>query len=85
VSTITSTIILTYYIALSLREIRQYQQTTELIFPKKSFTRIVREILLIYTKKDSSYRIQSAALEALQEAAEAYIVSQFEGKISAVM
>ena len=84
-STITSTIILTYYIARALREIRQYQQTTELIFPKKSFARVVREILLTYTKKDSSYRIQSAALEALQEAAEAYIVSQFEGKISVLL
>lgn len=60
---------------MALREIRRYQRTTELLIPKRSFQRIVRGIAQDY-KPD--VRFQSAAIEALQEAAEAFLVSLFE-------
>eukprot|EP00047_Mylnosiga_fluctuans_P009410 m.262951 g.262951 ORF g.262951 m.262951 type:complete len:128 (-) comp26207_c0_seq1:204-587(-) len=59
----------------ALREIRKYQKTTELLIRKLPFQRLVREIAQD-TKTD--LRFQHAAIEALQEAAEAYIVRLFE-------
>jgi len=59
----------------ALREIRKYQKSTELILPKIRFQRVVREIALDYK---STIRFASAALLALQEAAEAYLVGLFE-------
>ncbi len=59
----------------ALREIRKYQRSTELLLKKTPFQRLVREISLDYK---SDLRFQSAALVALQEAAEQYIVSLFE-------
>ncbi|CAB0032817.1 unnamed protein product, partial [Trichogramma brassicae] len=55
---------------LALQEIRYYQKSTELLIRKLPFQRLVREIFQEY--KDN-VRIQSAALLALQEAAEAYL------------
>ncbi|KAL7301871.1 hypothetical protein TKK_0005475 [Trichogramma kaykai] len=60
---------------LALQEIRYYQKSTELLIRKLPFQRLVREIFQDY--KDN-VRIQSAALLALQEAAEAYLVGLFE-------
>ncbi|KAF5353069.1 hypothetical protein D9758_008763 [Tetrapyrgos nigripes] len=59
----------------ALREIRQYQASTELLIRKLPFQRLVREIAFEYNHE---IRFQSTALEALQEAAEAYIVNLME-------
>jgi histone H3 len=59
----------------ALREIRKYQKSTELLIRKLPFQRLVREIAQDF-KPD--LRFQSAALAALQEAAEAYLVGLFE-------
>ena len=58
----------------ALREIRRYQKSTELIC-KLPFQRLVREIAQDF-KTDLGF--QSSAVMALQEAAEAYLVSLFE-------
>ena len=59
-----------------LREIRRYQRSTELLIKKLSFQRLVREIAQDVRK---DLRFQSSAVMALQEAAEAHIVSLFAG------
>jgi histone H3 len=59
----------------ALREIRKYQKTTDLLIRKLPFQRLVREIA---TQFKSEIRFQSQAVLALQEAAEAYLVSLFE-------
>jgi histone H3/H4 len=60
----------------ALREIRRYQRSTELLIKKLPFQRIVRDITYQVAGKD--YKFQSHAIEALQEAAEAYLVRLFE-------
>lgn len=59
----------------ALREIRRYQKSTDLLLRKLPFQRLVREIVRLF-KQDA--RIQSTAVLALQEAAEAFLVSLFE-------
>lgn len=59
----------------ALREIRRYQKCTELLLRKAPFWRLVREVAARFR---SSLRFESLALLALQEAAEAYLVSLFE-------
>lgn len=59
----------------ALREIRRYQKSTELLIRKLPFQRLVREIA---QDAKPDLRFQSAAIGALQEAAEAYLVSLFE-------
>src|SRR5260221_14774255 len=59
----------------ALREIRKYQKSTDLLIPKLPFQRLVREVVQEY---NSNLRIQLAALMALQEATEAYLVSLME-------
>jgi histone H3 len=59
----------------ALREIRKYQKSTALLIRKLPFQRLVREIM---QQLNAELRIQSSALLALQEAAEAYLVSLFE-------
>ena len=59
----------------ALREIRRYQKSTELLLRKLPFQRLVREIAQDFK---SDLRFQSCAVLALQEAAEAYLVSLFE-------
>lgn len=59
----------------ALREIRHFQNSTECLIRKRPFQRLVREIAMEY--KDN-LRFQSSAIEALQCATEAYIVSLFE-------
>jgi len=58
----------------ALREIRKYQRGTELLLRKLPFQRLVREIM----QDIGEFRLQSKALLALQEAAEAYLVELFE-------
>ncbi|WFD07641.1 centromeric DNA-binding histone H3-like protein cse4 [Malassezia vespertilionis] len=69
----------------ALREIRKYQQSTDLLISKLPFARVVREIAdeFIEANYDSSaqavgLRWQSSAILALQEATEAYLVHLFE-------
>lgn len=59
----------------ALREIRKYQKGTELLIKKLPFQRLVREIASYCA---NGLRFQSAAIGALQEAAEAYLVGLFE-------
>jgi histone H3 len=76
----------------ALREIRRYQKSTELLIRKLPFQRLVREIAqdfkvclvvsfqfaFINAVTQTDLRFQSSAVMALQEAAEAYLVSLFE-------
>lgn len=59
----------------ALREIRRYQKSTELLIRKLPFQRLVREIAQDFK---TDLRFQSAAVAALQESAEAYLVALFE-------
>ena len=59
----------------ALREIRRYQKSTELLIRKLPFQRLVREIAQDFKME---LRFQSAAIMALQEASEAYLVGLFE-------
>ena len=59
----------------SLREIRRFQKSTELLIRKLPFQRLVREIASDFK---TDLRFQSSAVLALQEAAEAYMVGLFE-------
>ena len=66
----------------ALKQIRQYQKSTELLIRKLPFQRLVREISadseVITSPLCGKVRFQSAAIMALQEAAEAYLVGLFE-------
>jgi histone H3 len=59
----------------ALQEIRRYQKSTELLIRKLPFQRLVREVASDVARE---IRFQSSALLALQEAAEAYLVTLFE-------
>jgi histone H3 len=59
----------------ALREIRRYQKSSDLLIRKLPFQRLVREIAHQFHE---DLRFQSTAILALQEAAEAYLVSLFE-------
>ena len=59
----------------ALREIRRYQNTTDLLIRKLPFQRLVREIAQDFK---TDLRFQSSAVVALQEASEAYLVGLFE-------
>jgi histone H3 len=59
----------------ALREIRKYQKGTNLLIRKQPFARLVREIMQDFK---SDFRYQTHAIQALQEAAEAYLTSLFE-------
>ncbi|KAF8998528.1 hypothetical protein BDQ17DRAFT_1247537, partial [Cyathus striatus] len=59
----------------ALREIRRYQKSTQLLIRKLPFQRVVREIAQGYA---SNLRFMASAIEALQEASEAYLVSLFK-------
>ena len=66
----------------ALKQIRQYQKSTELLIRKLPFQRLVWEISadseVITSPLCGKVRFQSAAVMALQEAAEAYLVGLFE-------
>ena len=66
----------------ALKQIRQYQKSTELLIRKLPFQRLVREIAndseVIKSPLCGKVRFQSAAVMALQEAAEAYLVGLFK-------
>ncbi len=70
-------------IAVALPEIRQYQKLADNQIPKLPFRRLVREFAhsVSYSIKHSNwpFRWQSTAIQALREAAEAFLVSYLEG------
>ena len=59
----------------ALREIRRYQNSTQLLIRKLPFQRLVREIAQDFRQ---DLRFQSPAVMALQEASEAYLIGLFE-------
>ena len=66
----------------ALKQIRRYQKSTELLIRKLPFQRLVHEIAsdseVIKSPLCGKVRFQSAAIMALQEATEAYLVGLFE-------
>ena len=66
----------------ALKQIRRYQKSTELLVRKLPFQCLVREIAaddeVIRSPLCGKLRFQSAAIMALQEASEAYLVGLFE-------
>ncbi|EOD46305.1 histone H3 protein [Neofusicoccum parvum] len=62
----------------ALKEIRRYQRSTDLLLLKLPFARLVREIALNLVPDGEILRWQSQAIQALQEAAEAFLVHLFE-------
>ncbi|EDK43950.1 histone H3.3 [Lodderomyces elongisporus NRRL YB-4239] len=64
--------------SLALREIRQYQKSTDLLIRKLPFARLVREISLDFVGPEYGLRWQLNAILALQEAAESYMVHLLE-------
>ena len=64
----------------ALREIRQYQggrHATALLIKRRPMQAIIRYLIQEITHK-SDYRVQTNAFNALQQAAEAYMVGLFE-------
>ena len=59
----------------ALREIWQYQKSTDLSIRRAPFQRVMHEIVRSFR---NDLRIQAAAIKGLQEAAEAYLVGLFE-------
>ena len=59
----------------ALRQIRKYQRSTDLLIAKLPFRRLVRQIA---TDIDNQKRFQATALQAIQEAAEAFLVGLLE-------
>ncbi|EAW08656.1 putative histone H3 variant [Aspergillus clavatus NRRL 1] len=64
----------------ALKEIRKYQRSYDLLIQKLPFARLVREVALdlLPTEVGAQLRWQSHAIQALQEAAEAFLVHLFE-------
>ena len=58
-----------------LKEIKTYQRTGELLIPKKPFRRLCMEIARKYSE---TIRFKQVAIDALQEATEAFIVGMIE-------
>ncbi|EED12455.1 centromere protein Cse4, putative [Talaromyces stipitatus ATCC 10500] len=64
----------------ALKEIRKYQRSFDLLISKLPFARLVREVALdlLPAEVGAELRWQSHAIQALQEAAEAFLVHLFE-------
>jgi len=69
----------------ALKEIRKYQKSHNLLIPSLPFSRLVREVAQSTAASTTAgiqdLRFQSGALLALQEAAEAYLVTLFEDTV----
>ncbi|XP_015434328.1 PREDICTED: histone H3.3-like [Dufourea novaeangliae] len=61
-----------------LQDIKYLRKTVQLLIPKSVFMRVIRQIISDLFPNSGVVRIQASALEALQEATEAYIVQFFE-------
>ncbi|XP_026193429.1 histone H3 [Cyclospora cayetanensis] len=63
----------------ALKEILRYRNSTELLIPRAPFFRLVREVAQKFTPPYfGMYRFTSAALEAIQCAAEAFVTGLLE-------
>ena len=62
----------------TLREIRRYQKSTELLIRRAPFEHLVWEIMQDMEHRGIVLRVSPAAVMALQEAVEAYLVLLFE-------
>lgn len=66
----------------ALREIVKYQKSTDLLIPRIPFQRVIRDIIadpkVVCPATMSNVRLAKTAVEALQEAAEAFLVRMFE-------
>lgn len=58
----------------ALREIRRYQKSTDLLIRKAPFCRLTREIMQDFEEKSKVNRAKGAAILAIQEATESYLV-----------
>ena len=66
----------------ALKEIRKYQKSSDLLIPSLPFSRLIREVAQsVLGSSMPDIRFQSAAILALQEAAEAYLVTLFEDTV----
>lgn len=59
----------------AVSKIKKYQKSTDMLVPKASFQRLVREIA---NKYRSDLRFQQSAMLSIQEAAETYLVRVLE-------
>ena len=59
----------------ALHEIKKYQDTTDLLIKIRPFLRLVKGIAYSY---NTELKFQRAAIEALQEGSEAFLVKLFE-------
>jgi histone H3/H4 len=66
----------------ALREIRRLQKKVQTVILKAPFSRLVRDVAREKSTLGDKIRFQSRALEILQEAAEMFLVSEFESKLS---
>uniref|UniRef100_A0A914D491 Histone H2A/H2B/H3 domain-containing protein n=1 Tax=Acrobeloides nanus TaxID=290746 RepID=A0A914D491_9BILA len=65
--------------AKTLKEIRQYQKSVNLLIPRASFTRVVKQVVNeILHARNKTCRIELKGIVALQSAAEAFLVTLFE-------
>ena len=70
----------------ALLEIRKYQKSTDLLIPKLPFSRLIREVAMnLLEGRGTDWRFQSAAILALQEASEAFLVTLFEDSVLCAM
>jgi histone H3 len=60
----------------ALREIRKLQQSTNLLLPRLPFQRLVRQVAA-RSSTTCDKRFRAGAIDALQEAAEAFLVAMF--------
>merc|ERR1712130_461037 len=60
----------------ALMDIRKFQKSSKLLIPKLPFSRVLREICSKICTADLKF--QSAAIMALHESSEAYLVTLFE-------
>lgn len=65
----------------ALREIRRFQRSTDLLIRQLPFARLIREVAQEFK---GDLRFQRDTLQAIQEAAEAYLVGLFEGTLYTV-
>jgi len=66
----------------ALMEIRKFQKSTDLLIPRLPFSRLIKEIAMqVAGASNPHLRFQSSALMALQEAAEAFLVTLFEDTV----
>ena len=62
----------------ALQEIRRYQWSTELLIRRAPFDHLIRELVQDLWRGGHELRISPAAITALQEAVEVYLVLLFE-------